>query len=265
MVAERLVDVERGSHAFPSIYGASAYGPRRLSAVGFDVARLYRGALLTAFREGGPKQLKARFSKAPAALSQLALDRLARKGTEAWEHRIWAVEGLADLSGRAAVPRLVQLALANVPNSESGLLRLRVRAIEALGDLLHRPEVDPCGLPDTRIRIGGIGFGGHWRKKVQSLTECGAVLNADEREALSGQLFPLLRSVDAEVRSTAANTLGNIGSPRALPELNRLVAKPAAGLLLDQGDEEDRRDAAVEIRRAAQNAIETIDAFAERR
>ncbi len=265
VVAERLLDFERSVEILPGPNEHYTYGPSRLTAVGFDVAKLYRGALLTAFREGGQKELKARFSKAPAPLSQLALDRLARKGTEAWERRIRALEGLADGTGREAMRRLIPLALANVPSSESGLPTLRVRAIEALGDLLHRPAVDPCTPNDEWGSRGSFGFGGHWRKKVQSLTECGAVLNADERDALSGQLFPLLRSSHADVRREGAETLGKIGSPSALAELKHLVAKPAAGLVLNEWDEEDLRWWAVEIRRAAQNAIETIDAFPERR
>ncbi|MFY0541563.1 hypothetical protein [Nannocystis pusilla] len=73
-VAERLLDVDGPRDMYPKPAPDSMdYGPARLAAAGFDVARLYRGALLTAGRDAEPAVLRAALERAPEPLRAVAL------------------------------------------------------------------------------------------------------------------------------------------------------------------------------------------------
>src|SRR5262249_6029068 len=113
VATERLFSVDR----------AGPYGAERLAKSGFDVARLYTGALLTLGRDDAAETqrlLQALPSRAPEALA-----RAARLGPEAWATRVRAIAGYADAAGRAGIDRLLEIA-------EQGGARDRALAIDMI-------------------------------------------------------------------------------------------------------------------------------------
>ncbi|HEY3354119.1 MAG TPA: HEAT repeat domain-containing protein [Polyangia bacterium] len=207
------------------------YGPARLTAAGFDVARLYRGALVTANRDADPAALQAALAAAPPGLRQAALARLAARGPEALERRVFALEGAADTGRAAALPVLLAAARAGVP-------AVAARALAAVGELAQRPEADPCR--------GGIGFGGSsnvWRRAIRPLgRDCATRVGRAQADALARDVVPWLADRDPRVRDAAAAALGQIGSPVALGPLRQLLANPGRA----------------ELRRAVREAVAAI-------
>ncbi|MBZ5713296.1 HEAT repeat domain-containing protein [Nannocystis pusilla] len=210
-VAERLLDVDGPRDMWPAPAPDSMdYGPARLAAAGFDVPRLYRGALLTAGRAGDPATLRAALGRAPEPLRTAALARLTRRGPEAWEARVYAIEGLADVTGRPALAGLARL-LPTLADDE------RRRAIEAIGAVARRPAWDPCD------DAGGIflgGFSSQWERHVSHLGDsCDTVLRLHESAPIARTLTPFLADRDPDTREAAAVALGRIGHRDALPAL----------------------------------------------
>jgi HEAT repeat protein len=176
-VAERLLGIDED------------HGPHALNKSGFDVARLYRGALLTANRDGA----------------------------EDWEQRVRALEGLADVAQRAALPALfAELGV--------GLPRVRVRALSALGKLLEKPDSDPCS------SMGGLGLHGSsrpWQRSIGALGRaCATKVSPAEAAAFSRRILPSLSDADPEVRRAAAEALGAIASPEASAALEKAMDDP---------------------------------------
>ncbi len=119
--------------------------PNLLENGGYDVARFYRGAILTAFRDIDPGRLKARLATAPEPLRAAALARFEKRGPEAYASQIDGLARWVNSQGEAAVPQLLHFASAPSDSANRDDLRwFRVRAIDALGRLLERPAVDPC-------------------------------------------------------------------------------------------------------------------------
>ena len=191
---------------------AGIYGTRRLEEAGFDVPRLYRGALVTMGRDAKPDVL-ARVLTDPAALA-----RLRARGPEAWERRVLALEGFADLGRRAALPVLLAAA--------QGSPDIAIRALGALGKLAERPASDPCR---PACLLGISGTSGGWERPIRPLgEECATYLPPPEQAKLAKALLPLLSSPKAELRRAAAEALGKIGSPAALAALGGLARDPDA-------------------------------------
>ncbi len=217
VVPERLLDLNE--------YGApdGIYGPDRLAKAGFDVARLYRGALVTAYRDADEKALRALFAADPTPLGKKATGRLKRQGPEAWESRVYALEGWVDIAKKKAVPRLTEFALAGPSTRKRrwSLTGLKRRAMSALGELARRPKNDPCN-PERRISFFS-SFSSTWHREVKTLEGCGEVLTKQERDGLSAQLLPLLGSDDDSLQTEAVNLLGAIASPISVPHLETLL------------------------------------------
>lgn len=209
---ERLLDVDGPRDMWPAPAPDSMdYGPARLAAAGFDVARLYRGALLTAGRDGEPALVRAALERAPEPLRSAALARLTRRGPEAWEARVFAIEGLADIAGRAGLAELLRLLPTFAPDP-------RRRALEAIGAVADRPHWDPCDPDEGGIFMGSIGS--QWERHVTRLGEtCPTSMRLHEAAPIAEAIAPWLKDPDPDTREAAAVALGRIGHRAALPAL----------------------------------------------
>lgn len=208
VIVERLIAVDGND--------SEAYGPAPLEAAGYDVERLYRGALVTRDRDIEEYELRAALERAPETLRAAALARLERVGPEAWEGRVFALEGLADRAQLRSIDRLLELA-------GTGSAELAARALEAIGRLTWRPEHDPCD--PERGGFGLRGISSSWSREVRSIigNHCETMLREADAEALARRITPFLRHEDPSVRTAAAQTLGDIGSPAAVDALRTLL------------------------------------------
>jgi HEAT repeat protein len=214
-VAERLLAVD-GVPYSDDQEGGPLYGPAALAAAGYDLARLYRGALLTIDRDVDEAELEQVLASAAEPLAGPARARAEAKGPEAWEWRVRALEGLADVAQRDAIPVLRELA-------RNARLPTRLRAIAALAALAERPLNNPC-LP--LVSFGGSGTG-EWSRAIRMLgRSCPAALSAAESAELAAALEPMLVEEDPELRAAVAAALGAIGSSSSLPALRPLVDDP---------------------------------------
>ncbi|MEZ4449057.1 MAG: HEAT repeat domain-containing protein [Nannocystaceae bacterium] len=249
-VAERLLDIDGPTRAWSKASPAEDYGPSRLAAAGFDVPRLYRGALLTIHRDDEVDALRTILGNAPAPLRDAALARLERRGPEAWERRVHAIEGLADTSGRAGIQRL--LGLLEVTGPE-----LRPRILAAIGALAARPETDPCD-PDV-IGLGGMSFGSQWERQVSALGEtCERSLRLADAAAVARAVTPWLSNGDPETREAAAVALGKIGHRAALPALRKRRGDPYRPTDVLRCDDVDHCHRFYPVREAVAEAIKSI-------
>jgi hypothetical protein len=181
VVAERLLGIDEDRE--PSVYGTA-----RLRAAGFDVLRLYRGALVARKREGDVAELERVLAQTPAAL-----ERLRGRGPEDWSRRIYAVRGLADAGQQAALPVLLEIAASSTP-------AVAIDSLHAIADLAEKPRHDPC-------EPLGWGFGSYssmWHRSNQPLHRyCESNLRPPARTRLAASLRPFLRHADPEVRKAA--------------------------------------------------------------
>lgn len=213
-IAERLLDVDGPLRSWSDLPEAADYGPARLARAGFDVPRLYRGALVTAGREQEPKALRVALERAPEPLRRAALTRLQARGAEAWERRVQAVEGLADLTGRAALPVLAAL----LPDAPA---QLRPRVLRAIGALAARPNPDPC---DPDPGFGTMSGSSEWERHITPLGErCETSLRLHEAGPLALSLAPWLKDPVPETRTAAAAAIGEIGHRDGLRALRRVA------------------------------------------
>lgn len=245
VVVERLLDVD-GQLSFSD--HPSPYGPARLRDAGFDVARLFRGALVTRQRDLPVEELKRVLSAAPEPLRTAALRRLQQRGPEAWEKRVRALEGLADVAQRDALEPLLAIALDSVGETQH-------RAVEALGVLAERPAFNPCG--DEGGVSGSVS--GSWRRSIRKLGDrCATWLPPPERDGVARRLLPLLASPDGRTREATAKALGKVGAPLAVPRLKALAEDgyTQGAYLEDQGRRERPRYV---VREAVAEALEHIE------
>ncbi|NMO16814.1 hypothetical protein HPC49_04725 [Pyxidicoccus fallax] len=210
VVVERLLDLD-GKYRVDD--DPAPYGLARLRAAGFDVKRLYRGALVTRHRDLPPEELKQVLSSAREPLRTAALRRLQERGPEAWEKRVLALEGFADVAQREALEPLLAMTADSVGETQH-------RAVTAFSLLAERPRHDPCA-EDS----GGFSHGGtSWTRNIHGLGErCATTLKPKERDAVVKRLLPLLDSTDGKTREVTAEALGRLGSPLAVPRLKQLV------------------------------------------
>jgi hypothetical protein len=197
VVAERLLGIDEN-------FGPGVYGTARLRAAGFDLLRLYRGALVTRHREIEPAELERVLAQASGGLGPAALQRLARRGPEDWARRVHAVRGLADAGQRAALPVLVEIAASSAP-------AVAVEALTALADLAEKPPYDPCS-----DAWGSASFSNVWQRPVHSLGRaCETHLDARARADLARSLAPFLRHASLDVRKAARSARQRIlhGAP----------------------------------------------------
>lgn len=214
-IAERLIDVDGPPHTWSDLPETADYGPARLARAGFDVPRLYRGALVTAGRELEPKALRAALERAPDSLRAAALARLAARGPEAWERRVQAVQGLADLAGRAALPVLAAL----LPDASP---ELRPRILRTIGALGARPDPDPC---DPNLGYVSMSGSSEWERHITPLGDkCETSLRLPEAGKLALSLAPWLKDPVPEAREAAAVAIGEIGHRDGLRALRQVAS-----------------------------------------
>ncbi len=214
-IAERLLDIDLDDSdtAAPDPMGI---GTGRLTAAGFDVPRLFRGAMLTLGRDDEPA-LRRALEAAPAPLRSAALARLAHRGREDWARRVHAIEGLAATGDLRTLTALLAMLDTLTPGD-------RRRVAATIGEAARRPEIDPCA-PDQ-----GIGFGSWsnvWTRHVPTLARsCKTALTVPQSEALARGLLPLVRHPDESTRNAAIEALGKIAVQSARPTLRKLVKTP---------------------------------------
>lgn len=203
IIADRLLAPPSGGLRRPT-----PYGTERLSAAGFDVLRLYRGALVARDRTGATPEVFATLpDKGLAAQARWKV-----KGVEDWARRLQAMEGYADEGQRAALPLLLELALSGSDE-----------ALRALGTLVARPFQDPC--------VGGDETYYPYRYRlVRPLgRKCSTQLTPAEAATLARQILPLAQTGAPLDRYTAIDVLGQVGSPVVTQELTALLDDPARG------------------------------------
>lgn len=239
VVAERLFSVSTDQEI---------YGTARLTAAGFDVARLYRGALLTLGRRDvtGLEQL----FRADARLGPAALARLQVRGQEAWADQVRAIAGYAAEAKARAIPQLVALA-------RRGLAIDRVAALDALGSLLEDRGQDPC------LAFGAWGShrsGG--QRKVSALSHaCATELPSPEVDKLVKTLSGFATDPNPEVREAVAVALGQTGMPSARSSLALLATDPhavAGSVCHKNPDGTDRCTPNRPVRQAAEDGLVRI-------
>ncbi|RKH06546.1 HEAT repeat domain-containing protein [Corallococcus carmarthensis] len=245
VVAERLLDVDDMSRLSNAL---SPYGPERLREAGFDLPRLYRGALVTRHRDMPPEELQRVLSAAPEPLRTDALRRLQERGPEAWEKQVLALEGFADVGQRDALEPLFVLAVSSMGETQH-------RAVAALSDLVERPQRDPCAKNELLV---GDGFESDGKRFIHKLgAQCATALKPRERDALATRLLPLLKSKDGQTREATVKALGRLGSPLAIPRLRQLDKDPySEGFYLS--DDQTRQIPIYRVREAAAEALKRL-------
>ena len=205
------------------------YGREFLTRSGFDVARLYRGALVTLYYDAPievlDRAIRSKHSPLLEDQRKKALKQLADNGNANWESRVLALEGLANL-GRANIGTLLRVAQEGYPPAQK-------RALRAIGRLAMRPQGNPC-LRRCVNGIQSLGVGGvssRWERPVRSSGyDCKGYFDRAMRDQLARQLASLLRSADMTTVESAITALGMIASPVVIsklkPFLKSRYAKP---------------------------------------
>jgi len=190
------------------------YGPQRLADAGFDLPRLYRGALLTRNRDGEADRLIQSLNAARPDLAARAIARMQRLGPEAWERKVLALEGLADSAQRDALEPLETVL--PVLNEEA-----KLRALRVLGILAWRTRAETVAC--TQV----WGYSIHRATRpIHSLGHsCETRLSEAEARAVSREIAPLLGDPSEDVRVAAAETLGSIASKWSRRALQRVSRK----------------------------------------
>jgi hypothetical protein len=242
-IAERLLGIDDGTD--------DHFGTARLARAGFDLARMYRGALVTRNRDGERAVLTAALSRSPAALAAPSLERLRVRGPEDWERRLHAVEGLADAAQSAALPVLVGLLRESPPE-------LRVRTLRAIGSLAADPGFDPCGSHGVGE---GQSLGSEWERPIRRLpNECGQSMTRAARRSPADQLLPFAGAADGPTRDATAQALGRVAATNAVPVLRALEQDPyGAGYTVAVSPNGQLVHVPVyPVREAARNALSNI-------
>ncbi len=244
-LAERLLDIDLADGSSTEPPSPLGLGTGRLVAAGFDVPRLYRGALLTLGRDDEPA-LRRALEAAPTASTALA--RLARRGKEDWARRIRAIEGLA---ATGTIDTLARLA-AMLPTLTSGEQAI---VASAIGEAAQRPELDPCAPQDS------FGFGSmssQWRRTVPMLGRtCARSLTLTQSEALARPLLPLATHPDEQIASAAIEALGKLAVTSARPTLRKLARRKPKAPCTDEPScaVHRRHDTAVQALETASQAV----------
>ncbi len=229
------------------------YGPRRLADAGFDLVRLYRGAMLTSERDAAPALQRAALSAITGPLGRTALARYEQRGPEAWDERVRAIEGYADTAGSGALPILLDIA-------KVGTNPQRIRALRALGSLVDLTGPDPC---DRNAGWGAMHGGSSDDRPIRSVNHtCSTRLSDSQMDGLARTLAAVARDKDPGVREAVARALGSLGIAQALPTLKTLLSdryqlKGSRICSTVDGKEQCRDN--WPVRERAQESIERID------
>jgi hypothetical protein len=215
VVAERLLVIDGALPDAGEPPEGRGYGLRELAAAGFDLERLYRGALPAIHRDAPPEEIRS------------AIERLDARGPEAWEYRVRAIEGLADTLQAAALPLLRDLARNALPDP-------RARAVAAIGQLARRPAYDPCG-----DRTFGEGWGSsEWSRPIRHLgRSCATLLPAETTAELAAEIGAYLDDPGRDVRRAAIEALESIASPTSRGPLAARAARLEACPVPDSDEE----------------------------
>lgn len=248
VVAERLLDRDGDRGPF--------YGPDHLATAGFDIARLYRGAFLTRHRDLPQTELLAAVAAAPADFALAARARIEAHGVEAWETRVWAIEGLADTLGYDSGFELAAV----LPLLHDDARR---RAIEAIGAAGSRYQIGPC---DEMSGFGlGMSWSSQWSRPVQAFgTSCETSYSDEDAKRLYRSLRPYLRSKSADLRSATVRTLSSLGAVTAARDLRKLHARNTQAVAACDPEDDDgscySEQSAVEATKDALEHIQTLRA-----
>jgi HEAT repeat protein len=229
----------RCAAAVPSIlesldWDESPYGTNQLRRAGFDLARLYRGATATRNRSIDLVELEQLVRALPDSDRYVA--RLRSRGREDWDRRVSGIEGLVD-TARQRAPELVFGIVNDSDVSE------RVRAINAVGELLQRVRFDPCTGLSSMSRVG--------YRFIRPLdASCATRLRATRRASLERRLVRALADPDPNVRMATVGALTEMRAVSAVPALERLSSHDP----FSWGDVEH----AWPVREAARDAIGAI-------
>jgi hypothetical protein len=211
VVAERLYASSRGRRN-------EWYGPKRLADAGFDLARLYRGALLTRGRDAEPSELRGALAAIPGTFGAAALARYVSRGAEEWDARVRGLEGLADTAGKRAVPILIARA-------KTGPVASRTRALNALGELAAHTGSDPCK-PGLRGWFHSH-HGSRDEREIRALNAtCDTRFSSAELADTARRISALSSDKDPSVREEVARALGQIASAASVPTLTALLSDP---------------------------------------
>lgn len=242
VVAERLLDWDGRDDSF--------FGPDRLAAAGLDVARLYRGAFLTRHRDLPEAQLSDALDRAPEAFAFAARARIESKGDEAWDARIWSIEGLADTLGSeggfylaAALPELAPSA--------------RRRAIEAIGAAGLRAHVGAC---DEESFWGlGMGFSTLWSRPIAAFGKtCELAYSDADVATLYRSVRPNMRSASAEVRNATVQMASALGALTAVGDIRKLHARHRRAAKACKPSDQNRCYAEENALGSTREALETL-------
>ncbi|HEY0134955.1 MAG TPA: hypothetical protein VGB85_12765 [Nannocystis sp.] len=243
VIAERLLDIDGEDSSDASAPDPKGLGTGRLAAAGFDVPRLYRGAMLTLGRDDEPA-LRRALEAAPAPLRTHALARLAHRGREDWARRVYAIEGLAATGDLKTLTTLAGMLDSLTPADQA-------RVARTIGEAAQRPPFDPCGPDQT---FGGGGGSNMWTREVPMLgRRCETSLTVAQSNTLASALLPLVEHREEQVQSAAIEALGKLAVQSTRPTLRKL-ARPRPPACAD-----DRTCAAQRRHQAAVEAVATLD------
>lgn len=208
------------------------HGAARLAKLGFDVTRIYRGALLT---------LPAAPRTVPAEPGELS-----------WGERIRAIEGIVDSGRGAAIPRMVAW-LDLAPADQ------RVRAIEALGTMAETHGTDPCM---EGLTLWGRGSSGDDRTIRAANLDCATKVPDAAMDTLRVALRKQLEDKDGTVRAAAATALGYVADKASVAKLKRLAAKDSysngSSICEGYGTPQQKCTLSFPVREAARDALKAI-------
>ncbi|NUO53300.1 MAG: HEAT repeat domain-containing protein [Polyangiaceae bacterium] len=238
-VAERLFSVGRDrDHRFDTA---------ELASKGFDVARLYRGAMLTAGRDMDSEALRKVLAASP--LGGRAVARLEREGSEDWARRVRAVGGFVSTAGAAGVDSVLAFADKSVP-------AVRAEAIGALGYLLEDRGTDVCG------RMGwGVYHGSQEREVKTIMNKCDTRLGAARMDEIAKKVASHADDTSPAVREAVAKALGNMGRSSSRPVLNKLARdtfENGGTTCINYGTPQEKCEPTRQVRFAARTALERL-------
>lgn len=220
---EEVIDVEEQRGTCRAAVPGRLWSPQPRSTDvlrqrGFDVPRLYRGALVTLGRPRESARPPAQSVREAGAPGIRAIARLDRLGREIWWDRVRAIEGFAIESGKDAVDELALLAARPGPAYVTG------HALAALKSLVERGSCHQQG-DEFVFTSGGDCWPFEVCREVEHLA-CEAMPSDSMRESLVHRISILERHPSVQVRETLASALEAMGTPSAVPILERLAKDP---------------------------------------